>query len=273
MNKDEQQRKTMLKETFNTVSSGYDGKALMFFPESARLLAAALSLRGDEQVLDVATGTGHAALALAGCLPKGGVTGVDFSPGMLEQARRKAASRALRNIAFIERDMQELGFPSGTFDAAVCSFGIFFVDDMDAQLAHIASVVRPGGQVAVSGFQENYFHPLKDLMVARLSGYGVKPPLPTWKRIATEAGCKELFAKAGLRDVRVERANVGYYLDNAEAWWDVVWNAGFRRLVAQLPQQDLERFRRDHIEEVAALATRDGIWLDVGVLFAMGTRP
>ena len=270
---DDQQRKTMLKDTFNAVSAGYDGKALRFFPESAKMLAAALSLRGDEQVLDVATGTGHAALALAGRLPKGGVTGVDFSPGMLEQARKKAALLSLRNIEFLERDMQDLGFPAGRFDAAVCSFGIFFAEDMDSQLAHIASVVRPGGQVAVSGFQENYFHPLKDLMVERLSSYGVKPPLPTWKRIATEAGCKELFTRAGLRDVRVEQKNAGYFLDNAEAWWDVVWNAGFRRLVAQLPQQDLERFRRDHIEEVAALATRDGIWLDVGVLFAMGTRP
>ncbi len=273
MTMNDQQRKTMLKETFDTVSAGYDSKALRFFPESAKLLVAALSLRGDEQVLDVATGTGHAALALAGRLPKGGVTGVDFSPGMLEQARRKAASLSMRNIEFLERDMQDLGFPDGRFDAAMCSFGIFFVNDMDSQLAHIASVVRPGGQVAVSGFQENYFHPLKDLMVTRLSGYGVKPPLPTWKRIATEAGCREFFTKAGLRNVRVERANVGYFLDNAEAWWDVIWNAGFRRLVAQLPQQDQERFRRDHLEEVAALATPDGIWLDVGVLFAVGTRP
>jgi hypothetical protein len=93
---------------------------------------------------------------------------------------------------------------------------------MDSQLAHITSMVRSGGQVAITGLQENYFHPLKDLMVEKLSGYGVKPPPPIWKRIATEAGCKELFTKAGLQDVRVERANVGYFLDNAEAWWDVL---------------------------------------------------
>jgi hypothetical protein len=52
---DEQQRKALLKETFDTVSSGYDNRALRFFPESAKHLAACLDLRGDEKVLDVAT--------------------------------------------------------------------------------------------------------------------------------------------------------------------------------------------------------------------------
>jgi ubiquinone/menaquinone biosynthesis C-methylase UbiE len=270
---DDQQRKTILKETFDAVAPGYDTGALRFFSESAKHLAACLNLRGDEQVLDVATGTGHAALALAGRLPKGGVTGVDFSPGMLEQARRKAASLSMRNIEFLERDMQDLGFPAGRFDAAVCAFGIFFVEDMDSQLAHITAVVRPGGQVAITGFQENLFRPLVDLLFDRLTRYGVQEPTHTWKRIATEAGCRELFEQAGLRNVRMDKKNVGYFLTSVDEWWDVIWNAGFRRLVAQLPQQDQERFRREHLEEVAALATPDGIWLEVGVLLSVGTRP
>jgi ubiquinone/menaquinone biosynthesis C-methylase UbiE len=270
---DELQRKRLLKETFDTVSGGYDSKALRFFPKSAGHLAAVLELRGDEQVLDVATGTGHAALALAACLPRGRVTGVDFSPGMLDQARRKAASLSVRNVEFLERDMQTLGVPACRYDAAVCAFGIFFVDDMNAQLAHIAEVVRSGGWVAISGFQENYFYPLRDLLFSRLANYGVQQPPQNWKRIATEAGCRELFEKAGLRDVRVERKNVGYFLDSAEEWWDIVWNAGFRRMAGQLQPQDQERFKQEHLREVAALQTKDGIWLDVGVLFAVGTKP
>jgi ubiquinone/menaquinone biosynthesis C-methylase UbiE len=270
---DERQKRTMIKETFNTVSGGYDTKALRFFPESARQLAASLVLEGNEQVLDVATGTGHAALALAARVPHGRVTGVDFSEGMLERARTKAAAMKIRNVEFLERDMQSLGFPANMFDAAVCAFGIFFVDNMDSALMHITETVRSGGQVAISGFQENYFHPLKDLMVNRLAGFGVQQQPQTWRRIANDAGCRELFEKAGLRDIRVERRNVGYFLDNAEEWWDVVWNAGFRRMVAQLAPPDQERFRREHLQEVAALATNDGVWLDIGVLFAIGRKP
>jgi len=167
--------------------------------------------------------------------------------------------------------MQELGFPPGRFDAAVCSFGIFFAEDMAGQLAHIAAAVRKGGQVAISSFQEGYFAPLKDLMMKRLSSYGVQMPPQTWKRVASKEGCLELFAQAGLQDVQVEARNVGYYLADAEAWWDVIWNAGFRRLVSQLTPEAQERFRKEHVAEVAALTTPKGIWLDVGVLFTIGT--
>lgn len=263
----------MMRDAFDTVADGYDRPALRFFRESARHLAATLGVRGDERVLDVATGTGHAALALAQNLPRGRVTGVDFSPGMLQQARRKASSEGVRNVEFLERDMQALGFQPGAFDAAICAFGIFFAEDMDAQLAHIAGVVRPGGQVAITCFQERYFHPLKELMVARLAGHGVAMPPPTWLRVAKEAGCRELFERAGLREVRVEERNLGYFLADEREWWDVVWNAGFRRLVSQLPPDARERFRQEHLEEVAALVTPEGLWLDVGVLFTVGVTP
>ena len=116
-------------------------RALRFFPVSAYHLASLLKLKGDEHVLDVACGTGHAAIEIARRLPRGRVTATDFSPGMLEQARRKAAAGHVRNIEFLERDMTALGFSAGSFDIAVCAFGIFFVLDMETQLAHIAATV------------------------------------------------------------------------------------------------------------------------------------
>ena len=270
---EQQQLKTILRETFDAVSGGYDGGALRFFPESAKNIAALLDLSGDEYVLDVACGTGHASLAIARLLPRGRVTAVDFSSGMLDQARHKAASLHLRNIDFIERDMQDLGFAESPFDVAVCAFGIFFVMDMETQLAHIASMVKPGGRVMITNFQESYFHPLKDLFVNRLAAYGVQNPPQAWKRIAHEAGCRQLFETAGLADIRIEQKNVGYYLCSQDEWWDIVWNAGFRRLVAQLSQKDQERFKQEHLEEVGALRTNEGIWLDVGVLYTIGTKP
>jgi ubiquinone/menaquinone biosynthesis C-methylase UbiE len=268
----DEQRKAMLKETFNTVSDGYDNKALRFFPASADHMAALLRLRGGEHVLDVACGTGHASLAVARMLPAGRVTAVDFSTGMLGQARHKAASLDVRNVEFMERDMQTLGFPDGHFDVAVCAFGIFFVEDMDKQLSHIASAVMSGGRIMISSFQENYFAPLKDLFIARLQAYGISMPPQTWRRIASEAGCRELFEKASLTNIAVDRKNVGYYLDSAGQWWDVVWNAGFRRMVSQLPVQDQEQFKREHLQEVETQRTSDGIRLDVGVLYTSGTK-
>ncbi|MDH4162545.1 MAG: methyltransferase domain-containing protein [Nitrospirota bacterium] len=268
---DEQKMKIALKETFDTVSAGYDGSSLRFFPRSAENMAALLDLKGDEHILDVACGTGHASLAVAKKLLKGRVTAVDFSAGMLDQARRKADALGIGNIEFLEGDMQKLGFSNRPFDAAVCAFGIFFVQDMETQLSHIASQVRPGGRVMISNFQESYFHPLKDLFMDRLAAYGVQSPPQAWKRIAHEDGCRQLFETAGLKDISVEKRNVGYHLASAEEWWDIVWNAGFRRLVAQLSEQEQERFKDEHLAEVEKLRTQDGIRLDVGVLYTTGT--
>ena len=273
MDDQHEKMKAIVKETFDTVSGGYDGGSLRFFPRSAGNMAALLGLKGDEQVLDVACGTGHASLAVARMLPNGRVTAVDFSKGMLGQARSKAEGHGIGNIRFVEGDMQDIPFPAGSFDAAVCAFGIFFVMDMEAQLSHIASRVKPGGRVMISNFEEDYFHPLKDLFLGRLSAYGVQQPPQAWKRIAHAEGCRQLFAAAGLTGIRVEQRNVGYHLANAGEWWDIVWNAGYRRLVAQLPADKQEQFRREHLAEIDALKGKDGIWLDVGVLYTVGVRP
>jgi ubiquinone/menaquinone biosynthesis C-methylase UbiE len=270
---DQQERKAMIKETFNTVAPGYDHPALRFFPDSAEHLADSLALRGDERVLDVATGTGSAALALSRRLPRGRITAVDFSPAMLAQAAAKAAARGADNIRFVEMDMQSLAFPSADFDAATCAFGIFFVEDMTEQLRHISDRVRPGGRIAVCSFYQDAFLPLSDLFLARMAQYGIEAPPLSWKRIADEDRAKALFAGAGLERIRVQRNNVGYYLRDAGEWWQVIWNAGFRGLVNRLAPDARERFRQEHLAEIQSLSRAEGLWLEVNVLYAVGIRP
>ena len=61
--------------------------------------------------------------------------------------------------------------------------------------------------------------------------------------------------------------NVGYHLADAEEWWDIVWNAGYRRMVSPLSTTEQARFKEEHLREIEALRTDQGIRLDVGVLF------
>jgi ubiquinone/menaquinone biosynthesis C-methylase UbiE len=263
-------QKNIVQETFNNVAGEYDSKELRFFSDSAKHLASIIPLRGHESVIDIATGTGNVALAIASYVPRGNVTGIDFSGGMLEQARKKAFAGNIKNIKFIEMDMQAIDFPAATFDAAICAFGIFFVEDMDTLLSRIIKIIKLGGIIAICNFHESYFNPLRTLLTNRLAHYNVQMPSQTWKNIATEAGCRKLFEKAGIRDIQVAQKNMGYFLADENEWWNVIWNAGFRRMVSELTPVDLERFKLEHLEEVSTLKTKDGLWLDIGVLYTIG---
>jgi len=68
----------------------------------------------------------------------------------------------------------------------------------------------------------------------------------------------------------MHRHDIGYPLNDAEAWWRVIWYAGFRGLVAQLNESQLAEFKQEHFAEIAALKTARGIPLNVTALFASG---
>jgi demethylmenaquinone methyltransferase/2-methoxy-6-polyprenyl-1,4-benzoquinol methylase len=94
------------------------------------------------RALDVATGTGDLAVALA---RRGAdVVGVDFAPKMLELARRKAPA-----LTFQEGNALALDFRDDSFDAATVGFGARNFSDLDLGLSEMARVVKPGGHVVV----------------------------------------------------------------------------------------------------------------------------
>jgi ubiquinone/menaquinone biosynthesis C-methylase UbiE len=270
---DSESRRSRVIETFNVVSAGYDNRALRFFAESARCMARYLDAQDIRRVLDVATGTGNLALEIARTFPDRQVTGIDFSAGMLAQARAKAEREGIRNAEFMEMDMHEITLPDNHFDAVVCAFGVFFAEDMAEQLRSMAAKLRPCGRIVVSCFYEDSFQPLVEVLARKLEQYGVERPPLKWKLIATEPKCRALFRDSGLEEIRVEKKDLGYYLKGPNEWWDVVWNAGFRNQVSQLSPQDLERFKEEHLREVETLRTRSGIWLNVSVLYTTGIRP
>jgi demethylmenaquinone methyltransferase/2-methoxy-6-polyprenyl-1,4-benzoquinol methylase len=111
--------------------------------------AAAADVSAGGRAIDVCTGTGDLALALADRLtPLGEVVGVDFSEPMLARARRKA-ERAGAEVRFLAADALALPFPDGAFDAATVAFGARNLADLDAGLREMSRVVRPGGRVVV----------------------------------------------------------------------------------------------------------------------------
>lgn len=264
--------KELYKKTFDAVSDGYGNSAMRFFSESSNQISSYLNLKGNEHVLDVATGTGNAALTIAKELPDGQVTGIDFSKGMLTQAMRKTNEMGIHNVTFIEMDMQNIDFLDEYFDVAVSAFSIFFVEDMKSQLSNIAKKVKDGGTILITTFFNNAFAPLVNIFLDRLEGYGVEVPSLAWKRVATKEQCRLLFKEARLHNIKSEQKECGYYLKDAYDWWYIIWNGGFRGLVNKLSENNFRKFKEEHLAEVEKLSSDKGIWLEMSILYTVGTK-
>lgn len=100
------------------------------------------------RVLDVATGTGDLAIALAARVgPAGEVVACDFSEAMLVRARAK--TRSAEPVRFEWADALALPYAQDSFDAVTVGFGARNFSDLDAGLAEMVRVTRPGGRVVV----------------------------------------------------------------------------------------------------------------------------
>jgi demethylmenaquinone methyltransferase / 2-methoxy-6-polyprenyl-1,4-benzoquinol methylase len=107
-----------------------------------RRLTAEAVVRPGDRVLDGCCGTGDLAVACARVGAE--VTGLDFSPRMLERARRKSSA-----VTWMEGDVLALPFADGSFEAATVGFGVRNVADLARGLAELARVLVPGGRVGI----------------------------------------------------------------------------------------------------------------------------
>lgn len=112
-----------------------------------RRRATAMISRAGGSVLEVGVGTGLA-LGLYG--PGVRITGIDYSPEMLDKARAKVAEEGLTSVAALLRmDARSLDFPDNSFDHVAAMHVISVVPEPERVMSEIARVLRPGGGVVI----------------------------------------------------------------------------------------------------------------------------
>jgi ubiquinone/menaquinone biosynthesis C-methylase UbiE len=99
--------------------------------------------QAEGDVLEVSVGTG---LNLAHYPREARVTGLDWSPAMLEQAQRRAEELG-RSVRLVEGDAQALEFADESFDTVVCTYSLCGIPDDRQAVAEMRRVLRPGGRV------------------------------------------------------------------------------------------------------------------------------
>ena len=149
-------RKERALELFSGLPARYDRVgAIMSFgqdPRWRRAMVDAVAPQPGQRVLDVATGTGMVAFALASRGAQ--VVGLDQSEDMLGGARAKLANapELAGRVEFIHGQAERLPFGDGEFDALTFTYLLRYVDDMAATMAELARVVRPGGRIGMVEF-------------------------------------------------------------------------------------------------------------------------
>ena len=113
-----------------------------------RAAARACALTPGASALDVACGTGRLTEELASAIgSRGKVVGIDFSPRMLEEARRRRP-----DLEWVEGDALSLPFSGHSFEAAAIAFGLRNLAQPERGLAEMARVVKPGARLVVLEF-------------------------------------------------------------------------------------------------------------------------
>jgi len=136
---------------FDGVARHYDRTNAIMSVGNAPLWRAAtvraVDPRPGERILDVAAGTGTSSAALA----RSGATVValDFSPGMIEEGRRRQP-----DLEFVEGDAEKLPFGDDEFDAVTISFGLRNVEHPKVALAEMYRVMKPGGRLVICEFSK-----------------------------------------------------------------------------------------------------------------------
>lgn len=183
-------KESLIQHNFGAVAQAYTtSKVHASGPDLAWIVETA-ALTGKEQVVDIGTGTGHTALALAPYAAE--VVAVDITLPMLEEARQLAASRGISNVHFIQADTSALPLPGNQFDLVTCRQAAHHFSQVSQAVSEWARILKTNGKVilvdSVSPEDAEVEDFLHEIEVLRDPSHGRNQRISRWLSLLQEAG-------------------------------------------------------------------------------------
>jgi len=187
-----------VRRAFSRAASGYDAAAALQAEVRTRLLEslAYLEDRVPSVVLDVGSGTGHAAAAMKKRWPKAQVIAVDLALPMLRQARKQAGW--WKPFHRVGADARALPLAEGSVDVIFSNLCLQWVEDLPAVFAGFRRVLKPGGLLLCSSFGP-------DTLVEMREAFSQADAAPHVSPFATIAQFGDALVSAGFRDPVLDR--------------------------------------------------------------------
>ena len=227
------QRKTWARGDFNEIARQ---NVVM-----AEALCEAVDPRPGQRVLDVACGSGTAALVAERRYCE--VTGIDYVPELIERAETRARANG-QAVDFRVGDAQDLPFPDDSFDVVLSVYGVQFAPDQPRAASELLRVCRPGGTIGLAGpIPEGWSG---DWFAAHAAYVPPPPGVDSPLRWGTDEGLEELLG-TGTRSIESERRTaLQYYrsVDHAVEVFGTYFGPTINAL-ATLEPDDQERLLGD----------------------------
>ena len=221
-------------------------------------------------VLDIGTGTGTIAFRAASLVgPTGSVTGVDLSPGMLEQAQKRLTNAEYKNLQFILADAERLSFSDDSFDRIYCASAFFCILDPLSTLRRWHGFLKPDGILGFHAQPEtSYFWLREARKVFKRHGY----PYLINDATATIEKSEKLLKDAGYRaiDIRVDESGFYRSAEDARSSWiqaSDFFPGQYPHPVANVPPDVLTQCKQEYEANIEAQITEKGIWNDVSMYY------
>lgn len=242
------------REIWNAMAAGWEKHHDFIWGASqdvGKRLANMLDPKPGQTILDVAAGPGDTGFLAAERIgPAGKLLSTDFSPEMVEVARRAAKARGLDNVEHRLLDAQNMDLESNSVDGVLCRWGYMLMVDPAAALAETRRVLRPGGRLAFSvwGAPEKNAWVVIPGMLAVQRGYlePVDPRGPGGMfSLADHDVIRQRVAGAGFSDVEITEQAITWPLPSFDDIWRFFTElaGAIAQLVRRLTDEQLAEFR------------------------------
>jgi ubiquinone/menaquinone biosynthesis C-methylase UbiE len=228
-------------------------------------LISALAPQAGDTVLELSAGatgdTGFAAAAIVG--ERGRLISSDFSPEMVELARRRGDGLELQNVDYQVIDAERIELDADSVDCVLCQSGYMLMADPTAALSETRRVLRPRGRLALSVWGSLERNPWAAIggriLIERGHMSPPEPDAPGIFSMASEERTRALLDEAGFTDVRTGEVPVQFAYRDIDEYvtWVMEVTGPFAMVVRGLPEDDRDALKAQ-LEEAFAPFTADG---------------
>jgi SAM-dependent methyltransferase len=255
-------------ETWGEMASGWQDRRDWLMDITGRVndwLAQKADPQPGQTILDLAAGTGDLGFAVAERVgQEGRVISTDFSPEMVDVARRFGEARGLENVEHRVLDAESMDLDDDSVDGVVCRWGYMLMADPAAALKETRRVLRDGGPLAFAVWMTPDRNPWAAIpgmtLVQRGHMPAPEPGMPGIFALGEQDRVRGLVTGAGFGEPELEEIAFEFrYADSDDLWDALVRLAGpLARAVKALPDDERQATREAIMENVGAYRNDDG---------------